>query len=126
MTVTRAEDLLVYQKALRLAYEVSAILRRETLRKDFNLWEQLGASSDAVPSLISEGFGQGTDRHFALYLLRARGSSMETRTHLEVAHSRNYLTKAERYDLTARYVEVERMLGGLIAYLRRENRRDRR
>jgi four helix bundle protein len=64
--------LFVYQKAADVADAVSALLKRASLIKDRRLHEQLGASSERVGSLIAEGFGQSTDRHFAEYLYRAR------------------------------------------------------
>jgi four helix bundle protein len=119
------DELLVYQKSLALAHEISVLLKRDSFKRDFKLRDQLGSSSEAVPSLISEGFGQSTDRHFAAYLYRARGSSKETRTHLHVATTREHITEEERDGLPARYSEVEKMLTGLIKHLNREDRRQR-
>jgi len=72
------EELLVYQKALEAADAISAILNVEGLAKDYRLRNQLAASSERVASLIAEGFGQKTDRHFAAYLHLSKGSSLET------------------------------------------------
>ena len=119
------EELLVYQKALDAADEISAILKRDSFRRDPKLRDQLGASSDSVASLISEGFAQQTDRHFAHYLYRSRGSSSETRTHLRVAFGREHITQQELDELCGRYNEIERMLTGLIEHLQREDRKVR-
>jgi four helix bundle protein len=59
------EELLVYQKALVAAAEISAIIQRPSFRRDPRLRDQLGASSESVPALVAEGFEQSTDRHFA-------------------------------------------------------------
>jgi four helix bundle protein len=123
MRATCVEELLVYQKALAASDEVSALLKRPSFAKNARLREDLGASSERVASLQSEGFGQKTDRHFASYLYNARGSSKETRTHLHVACKRDHITKKERDDLCARYNEIEKMLTGLIKHLNREDRR---
>jgi four helix bundle protein len=123
--VQRVEELLVYQKALKAANAISAIMVREGLGKDFRLRHQLGASSERVASLIAEGFSQSTDRHFAEYLYRSRGSSSETRTQLRVARGRGYLTEHERAKVSDRYEEIEKMLTGLIQHLHREDRRFR-
>jgi four helix bundle protein len=119
------EELLVYQKALEAADAVSAILTRRCFQQDYKLREQLAGSSDAVPSLIAEGFPQSTDRFFAQFLYRARGESSETRTHLRVAWGRNYISEKELLELCDRYNEIEKMLTGLIRHLERENRRHR-
>lgn len=119
------EDLFVYQKAADVADAVSALLKRPSLVKDRRLHEQLGASSERVGSLISEGFGQSTDRHFAEYLHRARESSKEVRNQLRVAMARGYISADERTSLANRYVEIEKMLTGLIRHLKMEDRQDR-
>jgi len=118
--------MLVYQKALAVADEVSAILERPDFRKDFKLHEQLSASSSRVPALIAEGYEQKTDRHFAHYLYIARGSAKESKTHLIVATGRKYLSNGESTPLRDRYDEIARMLSGLIDHLERENRQHRR
>jgi four helix bundle protein len=119
------EELIVYQKALAAADAVSAILTRPGFQKDFKLRGQLGDSSDAVPSLIADGFPQSTDRYFAQFLYRSRGESCETRTHLRVAKGRDYITEKELLEVCDRYNEIEKMLTGLIRHLEEENRRHR-
>ena len=65
MAAKCVEELLVYQKALAAADEISARLRRPGFEKDIRLRSQLGASPERVASLIAEGFAQKTNRHFA-------------------------------------------------------------
>ncbi len=119
------EELLVYQKALEAADAVSAILKRPGFQSDYKLRGQLADSSDAVPSLISDGFPQSTDRFFAQMLYRSKGESSETRTHLRIAKGRDYITAEEYAELSERYNEIEKMLTGLIRHLEREDRRHR-
>ena len=119
------EELLVYQKALAAADEISAILKRDSFRIDIRLRGQLWASSERVASLISEGFAQKTDRHFGQYLYLSRGSSSEIRTQLAVAYGRDHITHDELSSLSGLYNEIEKMLTGLIKYLNREDRRFR-
>jgi four helix bundle protein len=119
------EELQVYQKALRAADAVSAILKRPYFHRDPRLHDQLTASSDGVASLISEGFGLSTDRHFAALLYRSRGESKETRTHLTIAMGRDYISAEELGNFCSRYNEIEKMLTGLIRHLEREDRRHR-
>ena len=69
------EELHVYQKALTAAGAVSAIIQRPSFNRERRLREQLGSSSERVASLIAEGSEQSTDRHFAQYCYRAKGSA---------------------------------------------------
>jgi four helix bundle protein len=119
------EELQVYQKAIAAADAVSAIVKRQCFQRDCKLRDQLADSSDAVPSLIADGFPQSTDRYFAQFLYRAKGESSETRTHLRVSWGRDYITEKELLALCDRYNEIEKMLTGLIRHLERENRRHR-
>jgi four helix bundle protein len=120
------EDLLVYQKAIAAAAEISAIIRRPSFNGDLRLKEQLGSASERCASAISEGFEQSTDRHFAQYCYRSRGSAREIRTQLVIAQQRDHVTESERIPLDRRYEEIGRMLTGLIGHLERENRKQRR
>jgi four helix bundle protein len=118
-------DLQVYQKALVGSFAVSALLKHPQLRKDYKLSEQLGAAADSVCSNISEGFGQQSDRKFALYLFIARGSANEVRTHLIAAHNRDHISSEELSEVSRTYDEIGKMLTRFIQYLRRSERRER-
>jgi len=74
------EELLVYQRALEGAAAISAIVGRDSFKHDPRLRDQLASASASVAFLIAEGFEQSTDRYFAQYVYRARGSSREVRT----------------------------------------------
>jgi|SRR6185369_651961 len=126
MTIYKVEDLLVYQKSLSAASEVSAIIDRPSFDRDRKLKEQLGASSSRVPALIAEGFEQKSDRHFAHYLYIAKGSAKESKTHLIVAMQRKHVSTTECPPLGERYDEIARMLAGLIEHLERDDRKHRR
>jgi four helix bundle protein len=119
------QEFQIYQKALAAAHEVSAILKRPWFQQDPRLRDQLSASSDAVPSLISEGFGQSTDRQFAQLLYKSRSESKETRTHLTVAKGRQYVSEGELKTLCDQYNEIEKMTTGFIRHLQREDRKFR-
>jgi four helix bundle protein len=119
------EELLVYQKALAASHTVSAILKRTCFDNDRRLRDQISSSSERTVSVIPEEFSQSTDRHFASYLYRSRGSSNEIRTQFKVAVKRGYITQDEANDLSAIYEEIARMLTGLIAHLRKEDRENR-
>ena len=121
------EELQVYQKALQAAaHAVSAILERPAFQRDRELGGQLNRASVRVVSDISEGFEQKTDRHFARYLYDSRGGTREIRTQLEVALGRRHVTADEKERLSGRYEEIAKMLSGLIDYLTREDRQNRR
>src|SRR5436190_13215005 len=120
------EELVVYQKALAAAADISAIIQRPSFTRDPRLRDQLGSSSERVASLIAEGFEQSTDRHFAQYCYRSRGSCREARTQLVVAVQRRHLSESERVVVDIKLEEVAKMLTALIAHLEAEDRKHRR
>jgi four helix bundle protein len=122
----KVEDLIVFQKSTQLSTEISAIIDRPSFRQHGRLRDQLASSSERIPSVIAEGSEQSTDRHYAAFLYRARGSAREIRSQLRVAQDRRLITEAERIDLDARYDEVGKMLTGLIRHLEDNDWKHRR
>jgi four helix bundle protein len=119
------EELVVFQKAIIASAEISAIMERPAWNRDLRLRDQIGSASERVVSAISEGFEQSTDRHFAQYLYRAKGSSREIRTQMIVAAQRRFVTESERVSVSNKYEEIAKMLRGLIRHLEAENRQHR-
>ena len=111
------DEILVYQKAMKASEAVSAILKRPNFNKDLNLKGQLSRSSSRVGPLIAEGFGQLTDRHVAVYLGRARGSSLETIGHLRECLAKEFIIQSEHSQLVDMYDHIGRMLTKWINYL---------
>jgi four helix bundle protein len=125
MRARTLEELQVYEQSIEAAGGIIAILERPALRRDFELRDQLDRSSSRVGPLIGEGFGQQTDRHFASYLYRARGSCNEVRAHLAVAKKKKYIDAAECEEHSKVYEVIGKRLTRLIQHLRRENRKSR-
>ena len=125
MRAKKLEDLLIYRKALEGIDAVSPLLKRPQLIRDFDLHKQLSESCGKIPGHIGEGFGQGTDRHFAHYLVIARGSALETRGHLAAARQRQHISGDEEIAVSGLYQDLADMLSGFIAYLRRSDRKNR-
>lgn len=104
------------------AKQVYALIERPRLRADGELHRQLDRGCVRVPSDISEGFEQTTDRAFAKFLIDARGSARELCTQLQIAADRHQTHRAEADACRLLYEEIARMLSGLISYLQREDR----
>jgi len=125
MKAKNLDDVLVYRKALAVADEVSALLKRPAFSKDFELKDQLSRSSGRVGPLIAEGFGQVTDRQMADYYGRARGSALESRGHLAKAAGKQFISELEFASISGKYTEISKMLTPWINYLQRCNWRVR-
>jgi four helix bundle protein len=125
MRANKLEDLLIYLKALEGIDAISPFLGRPGFIRDFDLHKQLSESCAKIPGHIGEGFGQSTDRHFAHYLAIARGSALETRGHLAAARQRQHISRDEEIAVSGLYQDLTDMLSGLIAHLRRSDRKNR-
>jgi four helix bundle protein len=123
MHATCVEDLQVFQRAKALAVAVFAVTNR--FSSDFWLGDQLNESAESIMSNISEGFRQASDRSFARYLTIAAGSAEEVRSHLAAAELRGRIARAQSIELRGEAREIVNMLGGLLGYLRRSDRKDR-
>ena len=125
MKARNLQDLHVYQKALAAADVVSALLKRPTFGRNFELRDQLSRSSGRVAPLVAEGYGQLTDRHLAVYLGRARGSVLETVGHLSRAASEGCISASEHASTAEMYDHIGRMLTRWINYLQISGWKDR-
>jgi four helix bundle protein len=125
MRAKNLSEIRVYRQAEEAASAVSALLSRPAFAKDFSLKDQLSRSSSRVAPLIAEGHGQLTDRHLAVYLGRARGSVLETISHLAKAFNEQFISAGEHSSLTDMYDHIGRMLTRWIKHLRKSNWKDR-
>jgi len=122
MIISSLENLQVYQRALEAGDAITAILTRPGWSREPKLRQQMSECADRIPAHISEGFGQGTDRHCAHFQRIARGSANEMCSHLRRAFNKRLVTEDERMDLTAAYVAIGKMLTRWIQHLDDEDR----
>jgi len=116
-TVTRFEDLEVWQLARELCKSVKAITSKGDFAKDFTLKNQIQASSGSVMDNIAEGFGRAGKKEFIQFLGIANGSANETKSQLHRALDYNYISKEEfekSYEIADK---MSRKIGSFIAYL---------
>jgi four helix bundle protein len=79
-------------------------------------------AATSVPANIAEGWGRGTTKEYVQFLLIARGSLMETETHLIVSQKLGYVSQEDLQLMQARIEEIGKMLNGLIQSLRGHRR----
>ncbi len=120
--INRFEELIVWQKAMALATEIYDKTRKGAFAKDWGLRDQIQRAAVSIPSNIAEGFERYSDKEFRQYLLVAKGSAGELRTHLYLAGSVGYLTPIEKRRLLEACLEVSRMLSGLIKVVTRNSK----
>ncbi len=116
--VKQFEDLEVWQKAREMARDIYGCATDGAFARDFGLRDQIRRAAVSVVSNIAEGFERGGDREFRQFLAHAKGSCGEIRSQLYIALDQEYLTQDQFEKLSARTIQVGRMLASLMNYLK--------
>ena len=110
---TGFRDLKVYQLAYELAMEIFRESKSFPAEEKYSLTDQIRRSSRSVAGNIAEGYRK--KRYPKMFVNKmADGEATETQVWLDFARDCGYLSSERQANLTARYEEVGRMLGGMI------------
>src|SRR5688500_18234532 len=113
-------DLVAWQKAMKLVSAIYRATEAFPARERYGLTNQVCRAAVAVPSDIAEGKGRISKKEYVQMLARARGSTFEVQTQLEISRNLGFLSDDPFADLEAKGAEVGRLLNGLITKLRRD------
>ena len=113
-------EIKVWAKAHLLTLEVYKTTRSFPREETYGLTSQLRRASASIPANIAEGFGRGGNAELARFLQIGMGSASEVEYHVLLAKDLNLLTQETADDLSARVVEVKRMLASLLIKVRRD------
>ena len=118
MGVQSHKDLVVWQKALKLAAAVYHVAKEMPRTEEYRLTSQMLRAAASIPANIAEGHSRGTRKDYANFVSIARGSLAELDTLLLLAIDVGLLTRERLQTLLADADEVGRMLNALHARLR--------
>ena len=121
--ITKFEDINAWTRARKLANRVYELSDEGRFSRDFALRDQMRRAVISILSNIAEGFERGGNKEFIQFLAHAKGSAGELKAQLYLALDRRYLTAKQFEELSREAVEVGRMIGGLMDYLKRSNLR---
>ena len=116
-TVTRFEELDVWQNAKELTSLFYRLSASGTFARDFGLQDQMRRAAVSVMSNIAEGFESQTQVMFIQYLDRAKGSAGEFRAQLYIALEQEYVTKEEFQSALSLAETCSRQLASFMRYL---------
>ena len=120
-TITRFEDLEIWQEARRLAKLIHLGAVETDLKNDFRFRDQIKASSGSVMDNIAEGFERNGNLEFRQFLSIAKGSAGETRSQLYRALDCNYINQ-ERFDVLK--IDSENLSGKINNFITYLNKKD--
>ncbi|MBK9761038.1 MAG: four helix bundle protein [Flavobacteriales bacterium] len=108
-------DLIVYQKAFKLAMLVFTITKRFPKEEIYSLTDQVRRSSRSTAVNMAEAYRKKRYRaHFVSKLTDADTENTETQVHLDFAVACGYLTQADIAPLVALSEEVGYMLASMM------------
>lgn len=117
-TLTKFEDLGIWQEARQLSKEVYEWTNRMPFTHDFSLKDQIRRSSGSLMDNIAEGFDRDGNKEFIQFLSIAKGSAGEVRSQLYRAVDQHYISQDKFDRMSQRSNKISAGILGLINYLR--------
>lgn len=108
-------DLIVYQKAYKLAMEIFEISKSFPKEEKYSLTDQMRRSSRSVTSNLAEAWARKRYvKSFVNKLTDSLGEEYETEVWLDYSRDAKYITTAKHSELMNGYDEVRKMLISMI------------
>jgi four helix bundle protein len=125
-TITKFEDLEIWQLAYQQCKDFDSIAEQTALGKDFGLRNQMNASSGSVMDNIAEGFERSGNNEFKNFLLIAKGSNGEFRSQLYRCLNRKYILQEKFDELHTKNTTLGNKLMAFISYLQNSSYKGQR
>lgn len=120
-TITRFEDLEIWQLARELSKLIYQLTFTEPLRSDFRLKDQMRGSVGSIMDNVAEGFERSSQYEFINSLSIAKGEAGELRSQLFRCLDYNYITQNLFDDLYNKAEIITKKTTVFINYLNKAN-----
>lgn len=107
-------DLIVWEKAKKLAVKIYQCTNVGTFTRDFGFRDQIRRAAVSIPSNIAEGAERNTNKDSIRFFYISKGSAAEVATQAEIALEIGYITREQCQLFVNDCEEISRMLGSLI------------
>jgi four helix bundle protein len=109
------KDLIVYQKAYKLAMEIFEITKNFPKEEQYSLTDQIRRSSRSVTTCIAESWARRRYvKSFVNKLIDALGEENETEVWIDYSFDCKYISEETHIHLLTGYDEVRKMLISMI------------
>ena len=125
-TITKFEDLEVWQLARELCKDIFEITSTGEFCKDYGLKNQIRDSSGSVMDNISEGFERDGTNEFKQFLSYSKGSVGEVRSQLYRALDYKYISLSKFDELNEKTLIISKKLSNLMNYLSKTDYKGRK
>ncbi|MCD6010397.1 MAG: four helix bundle protein [Flavipsychrobacter sp.] len=112
-------DLEVWQGARRYKNSIYQLVKSFPAVEKYRLEDQLIRASRSIGSNISEGYGRYTYKDQLHFCIQARGSLYETINDCINAFDCNYISESTLNEYKQQALELEKLLNGYIAWLKK-------
>ncbi|MGZ3998911.1 MAG: four helix bundle protein [Flavisolibacter sp.] len=116
-TITKFEDLDIWQFAKTQAEDFWQLDGSTPLAKDYSLRNQMNASSGSVMDCIAEGFDRSGNNEFKNFLVMAKGSNGEYRSQLYRCLYRKHISEEQFKAFYEKNIKIGNKLMSFITYL---------
>ena len=116
-TVTKFEDLEIWQIARKIEQFTFEQTKTELLSKDFKLKSQMNDSSSSIMSNIAEGFGRGSRLEFINFLSFSKGSASELQSQYYNCLDRKYINEVVFNEIYQMIETVSKKISAFMSYL---------
>ena len=114
------KELIVYQKAYKLALKTYKITTEFPKEEIYGLASQTRRAAISIPSNIAEGYQRGSRKEYVQFLNIAYGSAAELETQLSLAHDLDMLSGDDYRKTMGLHEEVSKLLFTIIRSLRQK------
>jgi len=118
-TITKFEDLEIWQKARMLSKEIFEYIETGQFKRDYKLIDQINSASGSSMDNIAEGFERGSKLEFINFLTITKGSVGEVKSQLYRALDRKYLSQESFDYFYSNADELTKKTTAFINYLNR-------
>jgi four helix bundle protein len=118
-TITRFEDLEIWQLAMCQCSDFDLLVETSSLAKDFELRNQMNGTSGSVMDCIAEGFERSGNNEFKNMLVIAKGSNGEFRSQLYRCLNRKHIIKEKFEELYLKNEIRGKKIMSFIQYLQK-------